>query len=34
MHVETEIAEGIIRGNIIDGQKLVCDTDGEKLIYR
>lgn len=33
-HVETEIAEGIIRGDIIDGQSLVCDTDGEKLIYR
>ena len=32
-HVETEIAEGMIRGNIIDGQHLVCDTDGEKLIY-
>ena len=28
-HVETEIAEGMIRGNIIDGQDLICDTDGE-----
>jgi ATP-dependent Clp protease ATP-binding subunit ClpB len=33
-HVETEIAEGMIRGDIVDGQDLVCDTDGEKLIYR
>lgn len=33
-NVETEIAEGIIRGTIIDGQKLVCDSDGEKLTYR
>ena len=33
-HVETEIAEGIIRGTILDGQKLVCDSDGDKLIYR
>ncbi len=32
-HVETEIAEGIIRGTIIDGQKLTVDTDGEKLTY-
>ena len=32
-HLETEIAEGIIRGTILDGQKLVCDSDGEKLIY-
>ena len=32
-NVETEIAEGIIRGTIIDGQTLVCDSDGEKLIY-
>jgi ATP-dependent Clp protease ATP-binding subunit ClpB len=32
-HVETEIAEGIIRGNILDGQTLICDSDGEKLIY-
>jgi ATP-dependent Clp protease ATP-binding subunit ClpB len=33
-HVETEVAEGIIRGNILDGQTLICDTDGEKLTYR
>ncbi len=32
-YVETEIAEGIIRGTIIDGQKLVCDSDGYKLTY-
>ena len=32
-HVETEIAEGIIRGTIIDGQHLTIDTDGEKLTY-
>ena len=31
--VETEIAEGIIRGSIVDGQKLSCDSDGEKLTY-
>ena len=31
--VETEIAEGIIRGSIVDGQNLVCDSDGEKLLY-
>lgn len=33
-NVETEVAEGIIRGNILDGQTLICDTDGEKLTYR
>ena len=32
-HVETEIAEGIIRGSIVDGQHLTIDTDGEKLTY-
>ena len=32
--VETEIAKGIIGGGIIDGQKLVCDTDGKKLIFQ
>jgi ATP-dependent Clp protease ATP-binding subunit ClpB len=32
-HVETEIADGIIRGNILDGQSLICDSDGQKLIY-
>ena len=32
-HVETEIAEGIIRGTIIDGEKLTIDSDGDKLIY-
>ena len=32
-HVETEIANGIIRGTILDGQSLTCDSDGEKLIY-
>ena len=32
-HVETEIASGIIRGTILDGQSLICDSDGEKLVY-
>ena len=32
-HVETEIAEGVIRGSIVDGQALTVDSDGEKLIY-
>ncbi len=32
-HVETEIAEGIIRGTIVDGQSLTIDTDGSKLTY-
>jgi len=33
-NVETEVAEGIIRGTILDGQKLICDSDGAGLIYR
>jgi ATP-dependent Clp protease ATP-binding subunit ClpB len=33
-NVETEIAEGIIRGTVLDGQTLVCDSDGGKLIYK
>ena len=33
-NIETEIATGIIRGDILDGQHVVCDTDGEQLIYR
>ena len=32
-HVETEIAEGIIRGTILDGQTVVLDTDGSQLTY-
>ena len=32
-HVETEIAEGIIRGTIVDGQSLTIDTDGSRLTY-
>ena len=32
-HVETEIATGVIRGTILDGQSLICDSDGEKLVY-
>jgi len=32
-HVETEIASGVIRGTILDGQSLICDSDGEKLVY-
>ena len=33
-NVETEVAEGIIRGTILDGQKLICDSDGSGLTYR
>lgn len=33
-HVETEIAEGIIRGNILDGSKLICDTEDGALVYK
>ena len=33
-HVETEIAEGIIRGNILDGSKLICDEEEGALVYR
>lgn len=33
-HVETEIAEGIIRGNILDGSKLICDAEDGALVYR
>jgi len=33
-HVETAIAEGIIRGTIVDGQTLNVDSDGEKLVFR
>ena len=33
-YVETEIASGIIKGSIVEGQSLVIDSDGEKLIYR
>ncbi len=32
-HVETEIARGIIRGDIVDGQNLTIDTDGTQLTY-
>ena len=32
-HVETEIARGIIRGDIVDGQHLTIDTDGTQLTY-
>jgi len=32
-NVETEIASGIIRGTILDGQSLICDSDGGKLVY-
>ena len=31
--LRTAFLEGIIRGIIVDGQNLVCDSDGEKLIY-
>ncbi len=33
-HVETEIAEGIIRGTILDGSKLICDAEDGTLVYR
>ena len=31
--VETELAGEIIRGSIVDGDKVVIDTDGEKLVF-
>ena len=31
--VETELAGELIRGNILDGDKVVIDTDGEQLIF-
>ena len=33
-HVETAIAEGIIRGEIVDGQTLTIDAEDGQLIYR
>lgn len=33
-HIETELAGEIIKGNIKDGDDVVIDSDGEKLIYR
>ena len=32
--VETQLAGEIIRGNIVDGDKVVLDTDGETLTFR
>ena len=32
--VETQLAGEIIKGNIVDGDKVVLDTDGEKLTFR
>ncbi len=32
-HVETEIAEMIIRGAIVDGQKIMIDSDGSGLVF-
>ena len=33
-HVETAIAGDIIRGNIVDGQKVICDAEDGKLVFR
>ena len=33
-NVETAIAGDIIRGSIVEGQHIVCDTDGSRLIFR
>ena len=33
-HVETAIAGDIIRGNIVDGQKVICDAENGKLVFR
>lgn len=33
-NIETELAGEIIRGNVKDGDDVVIDTDGEKLVYR
>ncbi len=33
-HVETAIASDIIRGNIVDGQKVICDAEDGKLVFR
>ncbi len=33
-HIETELAGEIIRGTIKDGDDVVIDSDGEKLVYR
>ena len=32
-HVETEIASMIIRGDLVDGNTVTIDSDGEKLIF-
>ena len=33
-NVETSLATGIIRGSILDGQRVVCDAEESGLIYR
>ena len=33
-NIETELAGEIIRGNVKDGDDVIIDTDGEKLVYR
>ncbi len=33
-HLETDIAEGIIRGTVLDGQVLVCDAENGELVYK
>ena len=32
-NVETELAEKLIKGDIIDGNTVVIDSDGEKLLF-
>ncbi|WP_408609061.1 hypothetical protein [Aminipila terrae] len=33
-HIETEIAAMIIKGQIMDGSKILLDSDGEKLEFK
>ena len=33
-NIETELAGEIIRGNVKDGDDVIIDGDGEKLVYR
>ncbi len=33
-HVETRIAGDIVRGNIVDGDNVICDAEDGKLVFR
>ena len=33
-HIETALASELIRGEITDGDKVIIDTDGEKLTFK